>query len=389
MINIRTISVKDLQFPKYFILNELNVGLGLTHKILNQKLAISSSGDANSVNIKDDKIIISSSTSILKFLSNVLYYSIKPYVNSGFQQDKLALSLLYICKNYVYHNYRKGCSGVNISVIIDLNKISSLSILLKDIVEPIIGKSTFPEVLVVHSNTIDACHISYDFLSLSKVLNINKPNTFIKYPVVILNENIHNNAAKLACLFYNVLNVCYGKKCDNIIKHILINNGNNSNILENIVNVLKITEGSSGFILDFIKYLKSNVSFTPAENKKLSENYTKVVNGDSFLKDNTRFAGESYTPQAFKQWHQWSMIVGLIEKQLQPMRGSMWPASENIKPFEDKFRKMISDRSKKKQKTQLNMEEMLEVSRELYNHRAVQPGNLYESLLKEDRVWKT
>ncbi len=54
------------------------------------------------------------------------------------------------------------------------------------------------------------------------------------------------------------------------------------------------------------------------------------------------------------------MMMGLIEKQLTPMRGSMWPASENIKPFEDHRRALMLEHEEKKG-SQLNFEEMLEI----------------------------
>ena len=79
--------------------------------------------------------------------------------------------------------------------------------------------------------------------------------------------------------------------------------------------------------------------------------------------------------------------MGLIEKQLGHMRGSFWPASELVKPHEDKKRKMILKVTKDKGKNQLNIEEMLEVARDWYNHNAIEPGKLAEEVLKEERIW--
>jgi len=70
------------------------------------------------------------------------------------------------------------------------------------------------------------------------------------------------------------------------------------------------------------------------------------------------------------------------------MRGSMWPASENIKPHEDKHRRMIALKAKERNKNQLNFEELLETARDLYNHNATTPGKLIEVVLKDNRVWK-
>ncbi len=82
------------------------------------------------------------------------------------------------------------------------------------------------------------------------------------------------------------------------------------------------------------------------------------------------------------------MLMGLIEKQLEPMRGSMWPTSESVKPHEDKLRLIIKERTEELGKPQANFEEMLEAARDLYNHNAIEPGQLIETMLKENRVWK-
>ena len=80
------------------------------------------------------------------------------------------------------------------------------------------------------------------------------------------------------------------------------------------------------------------------------------------------------------------MMMGLIEKQLTPARGSMWPATYNLKQFDDRRKAMIAEREKTKGSA-LNFEELLEVARDMYSHNA-KPGTLIENLLKDNRVWK-
>lgn len=83
--------------------------------------------------------------------------------------------------------------------------------------------------------------------------------------------------------------------------------------------------------------------------------------------------------------------MGSIEKQLAPMRGSMWPTSESVKPFEDKLRKMQAEEALAKGKKHLNFEEMLETWRKRYNHKSEIPAKkLIEEMLDSERTdtWK-
>ena len=70
------------------------------------------------------------------------------------------------------------------------------------------------------------------------------------------------------------------------------------------------------------------------------------------------------------------------------MRGSMWPTTELVKPHEDKLRLVIKEKMKEKNKNQANFEELLEIARNMYDHNAIEPGKLIETLLKDERVWK-
>ena len=47
---------------------------------------------------------------------------------------------------------------------------------------------------------------------------------------------------------------------------------------------------------------------------------------------------------------------------------------------------MIAEREKEKT-SKLNYEELLEVARDMYSHKA-RPGMLIEEMLKDNRVWK-
>ena len=133
--------------------------------------------------------------------------------------------------------------------------------------------------------------------------------------------------------------------------------------------------------------LQSHTTLVPEEADKFAKLQYNSIKDDQRLQGIIKEAGGSYTPQVFRQWSQWSALMGLIEKQLGHMRGSFWPTTTNMKPHEDKKKEMILRVTKEKGKNQLNMEELLEVSRNWYDHNATEPGQLFEKILKEERIW--
>ena len=127
---------------------------------------------------------------------------------------------------------------------------------------------------------------------------------------------------------------------------------------------------------------------TDEERQASQQIQQEKILSDNYLNKHIKLAAEKQTPSIFRQWSQWSLMSGLIEKQLGPMRGSMWPTTENMRPYENHFKRMLIKKKKDKKNPHLNFEAMLEVSRDLYNHNAREPGQLIEHLLKEERVWK-
>lgn len=383
--------IKDLQFPSYFLTHEVQLRPERVKNLLEVEVVISRTGEPDAVQIKKNKIVVSQPSSITRFLFSVLYNLLKNKAGDSIREDKLSLGLLYACKDYALndfdgHAYLKK----HPSVLLSLDKIPLVSVLLHEIIEPLVGTATTPLILFSPSTFIDAAKIIETEDQLSKDLNIpHRSVPFHDYPFIVVNESIQNQPAVMAHLFHKVLELSYGKdKSNRIIKNILLDQ--DSDVFQMVVTLVKILHGEPGFILDFLKFFESNAILSKEEEDKVAESRIKLITSDKYLKQHIKVSQQAnYTPQVFKQWHQWSMIMGLIEKQLAPMRGSMWPTTELLKPFEDHQRQMITERAKKKGKNQLNFEELLEVAREIYGHKAYQPGQLYENLLKEHRIWKT
>jgi hypothetical protein len=261
--------------------------------------------------------------------------------------------------------------------------------IVETLVEPLVGNIKKLPVLFMQSNFVDACEIAESAEKFSK--RFREPFKSVSghdYPFVALNTRIHNDGAQMAHLTYKVIEHSMGSElAGKVIRNIVLSN--ESNIASNLLEILKILEGDPIYIMDFLKFLKSNVTLTQEEEVRAAEVRMQVIEADKYLSQHIKTAQQGkYTPQVFKQWHQWSMLVGLIEKQLAPMRGSMWPATQNVKPIEDEHRQMAIERAKEKGKTQLNFEELLELAREWYGHKTAQPGQLAENLLRENRVWK-
>lgn len=375
------IKAKNFQFVRHFLTHEFDLDPRITQSLLEYEIEFS-----DKLNLSKNKISIKRPTSSSHFLFNVLYNLIKPYIYNDYQKDKLALALLYQCKDYVYADTRSD--EKKLSVIVDFHKLTLPSMIIREIIEPVTGKTITPKVLFVNCPMVDVCEIIESSDQLIRKYQIPHQTISVHdYPLLLINTSIHNKAAQTAHLIYKVLELSFGdEKAEHVIKHIL--SIEDRSIFDCLMIVLKILSGDAIFIMDFLKFLRSNCTLNNPEVVQSDDLIISALQEDKYLRKNIKTASDGHrTPEVNKQWHQWALLVGLIEKQLGPMRGSMWPASENIKPFEDAHRQLEMKKTKEKG-SHLNFEELLALSRDWYDHKTVQPGQLIEKLLKEERVWK-
>lgn len=383
------IQVKDLQFPRYFLLNEIDIPSELVPQLLEIEVEVRNDGEPDTAQFKNNRLLISQPSSLPRFLFTVLYSIIKNHVKDGYFQDKLSLSLLFACRDYTYADYEShNHRPVSPPVLMDFSKLTVPHVIVTDIIEPLVGKMASLPVMFVKSNFVDAVEISENNEKFSKRFKYPfRSVSFHEYPLLVANSALHNEGALYAHLIYKLVEFSTSESsAQKVIKNIILSK--DSSIIQHLVDVAKLLNGDPIFVMDFLKFFKSNVTLSNEEESVACEVRNEVIAEDKYLSKHIKLA-QNYTPQVFKQWHQWSMLQGLIEKQLAPMRGSMWPTSENVKPIEDEHRQMAVERAKKKGKTQLNFEELLELAREWYGHKTVQPGQLAERLLRENRVWKT
>ena len=377
--------VKDLQFPRHFLLNEIDLDSEQVLALLDYEIEVNLAGEADTIVLRENKIIYQNPSSITKFLFNILY-RLLARLTRGYGQDKLALGLFYEVQNYVYADFdSKDSQGP--PVFLSFDKLSAPAFIVHELIEPLVGNIADHGVLYMPCRFTDVCKITESKSRLQKIYNLPQielgPDDF---PLLLVNCSVHNIAAQQADLLMKYLELSIGKpRADKVIKNILLNGDGNDSILSNLVLILKTLKGDPSFVTDFIEFLSSAVTLTVNEQELSRERQRAVLQADKYIWQHIKTADQS--PQVFRQWSQWSMLMGLIEKQLSPMRGSMWPASELIKPFEDRFRATLKEKTKKKQ-SQLNFEEMLETARELYDHKAVEPGKLIEVVMKDERAWK-
>lgn len=380
------IRVKDLQFPSHFLQNESQLPPEIVYQLLEIEVKIDNMGEPDSVVFNNNKLTVSRPSSLTRFLFVVLYNLLKNQVYARIQQDKLGLGLLYACKDYTYVDYEFNSSKDAPPVLISFKKLHIPYLILKNIVEPVTKKIEFPSTLYAPSHFNDACEIIETQDKFAKRYKYTQTSISPhEYPILIVNSSLYNSAARMCHSMVKVMEYNFGRKTTRkVVKNLVL--AENNDLEANLVSILKVLEGDPIFILDFLKFLESNTTLSIGEKQHAVNVREQIFANDRYLNEKT---AQKHTPQVFKQWHQWSLIVGLIEKQLAPMRGSMWPVSETVKPYEDEKRLLESEEARKKGKTQLNFEELLELSRTWYDHKAVQPGELYEKLLRENRIWKT
>lgn len=381
--------VKNLQFVRYFLTHEIDIDPSLAANLLNFQVLVKS-GEPDKAYVENNTVVVTDPSSLTRFLFNVLYALIKQHVLHGYQQDKLALGLLFACKDYTYSNYAsENTRPANPPVIIDLDKIDVPAIIIRNLAEPLMGKIKKLPVMYMPSRFVDACEIQVDAQKFSQRFDM--PFRSVPahdYPFILANSHLHNQAAQESHLLYLVLEHTYGQpRTAKFIKNMLLNE--DLNLVSHLLLCLKTLNGDPIYIMDFLKFFKTNITLNRDEEDLAAQVRERGIRADRFLASKIKTAqSPNYTPEVYKQWHQWAAIVGLIEKQLAPMRGSLWPATENLKPIEDQHRQMETEKARKKGKTQLNFEELLELARDWYGHKTCLPGQLAETMLRENRVWK-
>ncbi len=379
--------VRDLQFANYFLLNEIDLDENLVAKLLDYNIEVRDIGEPDAIVDKMGTIVCSSPSSLTRFLFNVLYTLLSRYIRSDIHRDKLGLGLLHMCRDYVYSD-QKPHEFSGPPVLINFNKIPIPSFIIRELIEPLVGKIRDHSIFYVSSKFTDVCRIETSHAKLSKHYGVPENSVASSdFPIVTCNTNVFNSAAINAHMTVKCLELSLGRdKSQRVLKNVLLNE--DCGLIDNVLLVLNGLYGDPEFVIDFFKYLKSNVEMNEDEKSVSAELQYKSIQSHASLKNSIKLAADNVTPQVFRQWSQWSMLMGLIEKQLSPMRGSMWPATKNLKPFEDKHRHMVALKTQEKG-SQLNFEELLETSRDLYNKNSVEPGKLIEVMLRDNRVWKT
>lgn len=384
-----SLKIKELIFLKHFLLNEIDLPSADIHDILDCDIEIQQMGEPDNVIVRGNRVICSNPSSPMRFLFNVLYSVLSPKLVDERYKDKLGLALLGMCRDHVYCDWdRSPINGP--PVLVSFDKIDVPNFILSEIIEPLVGRVKRPPIFFYPCYYTDVCRVIESRDQLSKEYNLSFHAVPVTdFPIILTNFAIHNGAAKCCHLLTTVLKMQFPEEqYKTILRSVLLDQ--TSHVLSNLVLILKTLRSSPLFTVNFLKYLNSEID--KADDRLQSEELQcDLVAKDQFLSQHIKVADlgnpvGGQQSQVFRQWSQWSMMLGLIEKQLTPMRGSMWPATENLKPIEDQKKKLFTDRESEKGGP-LTFEEMLETARSVYNHKA-KPGSLIETLLADNRVWK-
>lgn len=375
--------VKDLQFPNCFFNNEVRLSTKIIDKLLNVDIVCSEAGNADEIIVRNSQIHYHNPTSISKFLFNIMYCLLKDLADDDLHKDKLALGLFQSVKNYIYADINSHQDSIPILYSIDKTDVPFM--IISEIIEPLVGKLEKCKVLSIKCKFTDAARVISSLGKMKQEYHIK--NTEIKsdaFPIIIANSGIKNEAAVDSHVLAQFLFLRMGiENTKKILKNIVLDL-DNSHILNYVMQITRNAKQDPNYTPEFINYLLNIARMTDNEKEISFEKQRE------FMVDDRHFKTASdgwFTPQVYRQWSQWSMLMGLIEKQLSPMRGSMWPTTELVGPHENRLRAIIEQDQKDKNKNQLNFEELLDSYRKMYNHNAIEPGKLVESLLKDNRVW--
>lgn len=378
--------IKDFQFPRFFLLNEVQLDRNIVSCILETEIEINTEGPRDYLEKIENRIVYSNPSSVTRFLFHLLYSVLSEHIIDNFQKDKAALGLLFTCKEYVYTDFdTKNHSGP--PVLIKYNKLPVPFFVIKEIIEPIVGRIDDLCILFSPCTFTDSARIIETQQSLKDQYNVPTLFPHNDFPLILSNCEVHNSSSQLSHIVSILLQHTLGEsKFHSTMKTILTDES--GDLMPLLIQSLKILKDDPTFVVDFLDFFGCCINMTTKERLASQDIQKENILSDNYLNKYIKTAAEKYTPAPFKQWSQWSMLMGLIEKQLGPMRGSMWPTTENMEPYENRFKQLLIKKRKDNKKSRLNFEEMLEGYRDLYDHNAIEPGQLIENLLKDNRVWK-
>jgi len=366
--------VKDFQFANIFLTEEL----GLSY---DPELCVNIIWDdkTDSVTRSGTTIEIHNPTSVTKTLFNLISKLVEDEIENPYKQDLFSLVLHQAVYDYVYRE-KNECKD-NPPALISGNKTSLPTLIIREIVEPLIDKKIdLLYLLYNHCPFTDSCRIINSYMEMEYCKNINSlviPNT--RYPFIFVNCSINNRASVLSHILIRQLEQSLGEVVtQKLLKKLVLNE--EEGILGYIIKIMFMVEQDPLFVDDFLLCLKAYTSL----NEEDSLAFVTIVQSEYNRWPGMRKYAQKYTPQIGNQW---SSFLGLIEKQLDGFRGSKMETTELMKEVDDTRRKLRNKKRKAKGKKDLNFEDLLEVYREQYATELAEPGTLHERLLQKNRIW--
>lgn len=366
--------LKDFQFAT-------TVTSGGTHI----DVEVTQNGADDSVSFDGEKMKVHRPSSITKTIFNMAYRLLEKQCSDAIERDALSIALYQAAADYVYWD------GEDVAVpavyLIKGDRTTIPNLLLRELVQPIIDTEidTRP-LLFVPCDFTDACRTvtSYEDLTKHGDYGVQREKiAFHMYPLIVCNSTIRNRAAIDAHAFYLQLCEAAGEeRAKSIVSRILLDR--EESILPSVLMRLMTLE-TEGYTSEFLRFLQSHAKLGEIEIVET----TVIIVSQSEKHLGTKLAqmmDPMRPPQISNQWAQWATL-GLIEKQLNPARITRHELTENMKPVDRERSKLIAIKARRAGKKTLNMEELLEVGRDLYDTHAIEPGRLGETLLAKDRVW--
>jgi hypothetical protein len=184
------------------------------------------------------------------------------------------------------------------------------------------------------------------------------------FPFVFCNFEIENEASRDAFLFYEVLRA-HAMDPRGVIHDIFTK----QELWSKFLSSARIAYSEVDSINDFLTTLSILADEMGSIDGRLLK---KSSNNNNFKAAQFGFGNSTW-------WY-----LGLIEKLLEPARGSDWSAYETMKPFTDELWDKVEAEKKKRGMKELPMELLLRLQSEQFRQ---QPDLIIQGLLADNRVW--
>lgn len=358
----KKMKISDFKMAEFFIR-----GICKTHHCPFVDLSIDFMTDIVTPSFNDGRLIIASTDKLSKtffqiaaaYLQNIEIISGAKCDLSNEERSLIIHTITSLVRDLSYSKKTFPEDMPKETVELSLNRDPFVWVVMRSIICPAFSKSlNNVKIMAGRSALMDGAKY------------VNKGEHLSDESFVFSNLEIENKSCKTAYLLYEVIRA-HGMDPRGIVHEIFTK----QELWSKFYGLCRAAWRSPDAINDFVTTLSILSDEMGSIEKRLMKNASST-------KWNTKtgiWSQSQYTGGVSTWWY-----LGLIEKLLEPARGSDWSGYYTMKPFTDELYAKIEDEKKRRGMKELPLELLLRIQSKEYKS---QPDLIIQGLLSDNRVW--